>query len=243
LKKKKDDSEIIDDADHEPPVRLYKISVKDKKITRLTANTDWIESWSVSKDGKYAAASHAKSLHYQFDQKVPPIAVLHNLSDGTEKADFHGRARAALWFRVGSRWLRILCDRSLFDRSEIPDCDDSKRLFLRYGLGQVRRNSSGLGKTASGLGLSTRLAGLLPTWRRAVIRSWRATPRRKSGSGADVAQAISYGRACEEYSRVRLERRRKKRSSTTIRRRASCRKFTARNSMARKSFRRCKSRN
>jgi Tol biopolymer transport system component len=44
LKKKKDDSEIVDDADHAPPVRLYKISVKDKKITRLSANTDWIES-------------------------------------------------------------------------------------------------------------------------------------------------------------------------------------------------------
>src|SRR5271169_3982325 len=29
LKKKKDDSEIVDDADHAPPVRLYKISVKD----------------------------------------------------------------------------------------------------------------------------------------------------------------------------------------------------------------------
>jgi dipeptidyl aminopeptidase/acylaminoacyl peptidase len=85
LKKKKDDSEIIDDADHAPPVRLYKISVKDKKITRLSTNTDWIESWSVSKDGRFAAASHAKSLHYEFDQKVPPIAVLHNLSDGTEK--------------------------------------------------------------------------------------------------------------------------------------------------------------
>jgi dipeptidyl aminopeptidase/acylaminoacyl peptidase len=85
LKKKKDDSEIVDDADHAPPVRLYKISVKDKKITRLSTNTDWIESWSVSKDGKYVAASHAKSLHYEFDQKVPPIAVLHNLGDGTEK--------------------------------------------------------------------------------------------------------------------------------------------------------------
>jgi dipeptidyl aminopeptidase/acylaminoacyl peptidase len=94
LKKKKDDSEIVDDADHEPPVRLYKISVKDKKITRLTANTDWIESWSVSKDGKFVAASHAKSLHYEFDQKVPPIAVLHNLSDGTEKQIFtEGRVR------------------------------------------------------------------------------------------------------------------------------------------------------
>ncbi len=94
LKKKKDDSEIVDDADHEPPVRLYKISVKDKKITRLTTNTDWIGSWSVSKDGKFVAASHDRSLHYTFDQKVPPIAILHNLSDGTEKQIFtEGRVR------------------------------------------------------------------------------------------------------------------------------------------------------
>ena len=94
LKKKKDDSEIVDDADHAPPVRLYKISVKDKTITRLTTNMDWIESWSISKDGKFVAASHAKSLHYEFDQKVPPIAVLHNLSDGTEKQIFtEGRVR------------------------------------------------------------------------------------------------------------------------------------------------------
>ncbi|MGB9466252.1 MAG: prolyl oligopeptidase family serine peptidase [Candidatus Acidiferrum sp.] len=94
MKKKKDDSEIVDDADHAPPVRLYKISVKDKKITRLTTNTDWIGSWSVSKDGKLAVASHDRSLHYTFDQKVPPIAVLHNLSDGTEKQIFtEGRVR------------------------------------------------------------------------------------------------------------------------------------------------------
>ena len=33
-KKKKDDSEVVDDSDHEPPVRLFKIGVKDKKITR-----------------------------------------------------------------------------------------------------------------------------------------------------------------------------------------------------------------
>ncbi|HKN75590.1 MAG TPA: prolyl oligopeptidase family serine peptidase [Candidatus Acidoferrum sp.] len=91
LKKKKDDSEIVDDADHAAPVRLYKISVKDKKITRLSMNTDWIEGWSVSKDGKFVAASHAKSLHYEFDQKVPPIAVLHNLTDGTEKQIFTER--------------------------------------------------------------------------------------------------------------------------------------------------------
>jgi Tol biopolymer transport system component len=99
-KKRKDDSEVADDADHAPPVRLFKINVKDKKITRLTTNTDWIANWSVSKDGKYAVAVHQKSLHYTFDQKVPPVTILHNLADGTEKQIFaEGRVypRAFSW--------------------------------------------------------------------------------------------------------------------------------------------------
>ncbi len=100
LKKKKDDSEIVDDADHAPPARLFKLSVNDKKITRLTNNADWIQDWSVSKDGKFAVAVHAKSLHYTFDQKTPPVTILHNLADGTEKQIFtEGRLRP-----VGLRW-------------------------------------------------------------------------------------------------------------------------------------------
>ena len=100
LKKKKDDAEIVDDSDHAPPVRLFKVNAKDKKITRLTTNTDWIQDWSVSKDGKYAVAVHAKSLHYTFDQKTPPVTMLHNLSDGAEKQVFtEGRLRP-----VGLRW-------------------------------------------------------------------------------------------------------------------------------------------
>jgi len=87
-KKRKDDSRVVDDAEHEPPVRLFKITMKDKKITRLTSNTDWIERWSASKDGKYAVAVHARSLHYEFDQKTPPITILHNLADGTQKQIF-----------------------------------------------------------------------------------------------------------------------------------------------------------
>ena len=99
-KKRKDDSEVADDADHKPPVRLFKISMKDKKITRLTTNNDWIGSWSVSKDGKFAVAVHEKSLHYTFDQKVPPVTILHNLADGSEKQIFaEGRVypRAFSW--------------------------------------------------------------------------------------------------------------------------------------------------
>jgi dipeptidyl aminopeptidase/acylaminoacyl peptidase/formylglycine-generating enzyme required for sulfatase activity len=101
LKRKKDDSEVVNDSEHEPPVRLYKISVKDKKITRLTNNTDWIGNWSVSKDGKYVAAIHEKSLHYTFDQKVPPVTILHDLSDGTDKTIFsEGRVQPR-----GFEWL------------------------------------------------------------------------------------------------------------------------------------------
>ncbi len=93
-KKKKDDSEVVDDAEHQPPVRLFKINVKDKKVSRLTTNTDWIRNWSVSKDGKFVVAVHAKSLHYTFDQKVPPVTILHNLTDGSEKQVFtEGRVR------------------------------------------------------------------------------------------------------------------------------------------------------
>ncbi|MGC2849980.1 MAG: prolyl oligopeptidase family serine peptidase [Candidatus Acidiferrum sp.] len=87
-KKKKDDSEVVDDAEHRAPVRLFKIVVKDKKITRLTTNTDWIQDWKASKDGKYVAAVHTRSLHYTFDQKVPPVTFLHNLADGSEKQIF-----------------------------------------------------------------------------------------------------------------------------------------------------------
>ncbi len=93
-KKKKDDSEVADDAEHTPFVRLFKINVKDKKVTRLTTNKDWIQNWVVSKDGKFVAAVHQKSLHYTFDQKVPPVVVLHHLADGTEKQIFtEGRGR------------------------------------------------------------------------------------------------------------------------------------------------------
>src|SRR5258708_6914385 len=111
MKKKKDDSEVVNDTEHEPPVRLYKITVKDKKITRPTPNSDWIDNWSVSRDGKYVAANHEKSLHYTFDQKVPPVTILHNLPDGTEKAIFTGG-------RVYARGFEWLPDSSGFSAWE-----------------------------------------------------------------------------------------------------------------------------
>src|ERR1051326_1786336 len=105
LKKKKDDSEVVDDAEHEPPVRLYKLNVKDRKVTRLTTNTDWIEDFGVSPDKKYAVASHAKSLHYTFDQKARPQVILHDLNSGESKqlfADVRVRPEGFEWAQDSS---------------------------------------------------------------------------------------------------------------------------------------------
>jgi len=104
-KKKKDDSEVVEDTKHTAPIRLYKINVKTKTITRLTTNTDWIERWGVSRDGKYVAASHAKSLRFEFDQKSPPVNILHDLTTGQEKTiltDGRIRAGAYAWAPDGS---------------------------------------------------------------------------------------------------------------------------------------------
>ncbi len=81
-KERKDDSDVIDDAAHTPPVRLFKFSVKDKKVTRVTDNTDWIRNFAVSHDGKRAVAVAERELSYEWDNKVPPVVYLVDVATG-----------------------------------------------------------------------------------------------------------------------------------------------------------------
>jgi dipeptidyl aminopeptidase/acylaminoacyl peptidase len=82
---KKDTSIIVEDEKHEPPQRLFKVDVKSKKITRLSGNTDRVESFAVSPDGKYAAAVSSQSLRYTYDHKVKPAAFLYDLETGAAR--------------------------------------------------------------------------------------------------------------------------------------------------------------
>jgi dipeptidyl aminopeptidase/acylaminoacyl peptidase len=88
LKEKKDDSRAVDDAAHTPPVRLFKVNVKTQEIARLTDNRDWIDILAVSPDGKKAVAVHARSLSYEFDQKVKPLTFLYDLATGKSQQLF-----------------------------------------------------------------------------------------------------------------------------------------------------------
>jgi dipeptidyl aminopeptidase/acylaminoacyl peptidase len=88
LKDEKDDTLVVEDERHEPPVRLFRVEVSSKKMTRLTENGDRIDKLAVSPDGKYAIAIHQRSLSYNFDNKIKPAVLLHDLNSGQVRPIF-----------------------------------------------------------------------------------------------------------------------------------------------------------
>jgi dipeptidyl aminopeptidase/acylaminoacyl peptidase len=101
---KKDDSTVIDDEKNEPPVRLFKVEVSSKKVTRVTDNTDRITALAVSPDGKYAVTIHNRSLAFVYDNKIKPIVLLTDLARGERKQLFKEpkyNIEAVRWTRDG----------------------------------------------------------------------------------------------------------------------------------------------
>jgi dipeptidyl aminopeptidase/acylaminoacyl peptidase len=88
LKEEKDDSIVVEDERHEPAVRLFRVDAASKYVTRLTENRDRIDKLAVSPGGRYAVAIHQRSLRYQFDNKIKPIVLLHDLSRGQDRRLF-----------------------------------------------------------------------------------------------------------------------------------------------------------
>ena len=84
-KKAKDTSQVVDDAEHEPPVRLFRVGLGKKGVEPLTRNSDWISEIAVSPDGRYAVVTAHQSLSYEFDQKVAPHTRLVDLATGEER--------------------------------------------------------------------------------------------------------------------------------------------------------------
>lgn len=91
LKERKDDSHVVDDSAHTPPVRLFSLSLKDKRITRVTDNTDWIEFFQPSWDSKKVVAVARRELSYAWDEKTPPVTYLIDLVTGARTQILPGR--------------------------------------------------------------------------------------------------------------------------------------------------------
>jgi len=90
IEAKQDTSVVVEDAEHEPPVRLFRFGIEGSDLTRLTTNDDWIRSIAVSPDGRFAYAQAQVSLSYQFDSQTPPRSMLVDLSTGETRDLFAG---------------------------------------------------------------------------------------------------------------------------------------------------------
>ena len=82
---RKDTSIIVEDRAVTPPVRLFRLDLTRNRLLRLATNDDWIEQIAVSPAGRYAVAVHRQSLRYEYDHKIKPATVLHDLQAGTSK--------------------------------------------------------------------------------------------------------------------------------------------------------------
>ncbi|MCX6570186.1 MAG: prolyl oligopeptidase family serine peptidase [Candidatus Aminicenantes bacterium] len=100
LKRKKDSTRVVDDVGHEPPVRLFKLTIKDKKVARLTDNTDFIQSWAVTPDGKRAMTVDGQYLSFEWDHKILPKVFLCDLEKGTSKEILAGKRLVPLGIRA-----------------------------------------------------------------------------------------------------------------------------------------------
>jgi len=90
-KERKDDSNVVDDTPHTAPIRIFKFSIKDQKVTRLTDNADWIINFELSRDKKQLVAEARRELSYAWDQKIPPVTYLVNINTGDRAEIFSGQ--------------------------------------------------------------------------------------------------------------------------------------------------------
>lgn len=97
-KKRSDTGYAVEDTLDAPPVRIWSLALKDRKLKRLTDNPDPIQVMAVSPDGTRAVTRNTVSLSYGFDARTPPKTYLVELATGarreilTTALDHDGRA-------------------------------------------------------------------------------------------------------------------------------------------------------
>jgi len=78
-KKRKDTSFVAEDQEHMIPYRLFILSLKDKKLKRLTDNKDQITNFALSHDKNWILTRNNQSLRFRVDQKIKPKYFLINV--------------------------------------------------------------------------------------------------------------------------------------------------------------------
>ncbi len=85
LKKRGDNTLVVEDTVHFKPTRIYSFNTKTKQIKRLTGNQYPVGEFEISSNGKWLVTSHMMSPDYEVDANPKPTYYLWNLKKGTKR--------------------------------------------------------------------------------------------------------------------------------------------------------------
>ncbi len=77
-----DDAQVVADADHYPPVRLFARDLRARRTRRLTRNAGQITEFAVSPDGRRIVLAINRDVDYRYNNDVPPAQYLYDVDRG-----------------------------------------------------------------------------------------------------------------------------------------------------------------
>jgi dipeptidyl aminopeptidase/acylaminoacyl peptidase len=78
----KDETQVVEDAQRQKRLRLFRLDLAAKKVTRLTTNSSPITQFAVSPDGAWVALQINVSPSFEADARIKPENYLLRLADG-----------------------------------------------------------------------------------------------------------------------------------------------------------------
>ncbi len=113
IENEKDNTEIVEDLDHWAPSRIFSFDIDKKEIKRVTENDYQVNSYSVSKDGKYLVYQLMTSPRFGIDGQSKPQYFLKNLTNNSEQQILEGlQSPSNFQFTASSKGFYFLATKS-----------------------------------------------------------------------------------------------------------------------------------
>ncbi len=192
-KKAKDKTRVVEDIDlfRDGAVRLFRFSLDDKKLKRLTTNRDRIQRFFVSPKQRYVIAVHSVDPANAAEGRFPPRVVWYDLESGSELeiyGDRKSKPRSFAFWRDGeglyARVPHMTIDGE--DSASIQRLDMLRTSDLTAGRFALERVDLDWDRSMSGSFFVTE-DGFVTGLAHGVETAWARYVRQADGSHAKVA--------------------------------------------------------
>jgi dipeptidyl aminopeptidase/acylaminoacyl peptidase len=191
LEEKKDDGQVVEDAAHFEPMRVFRLEPEGKDMVRVTDNDDRVGEFEVSPDGRWLVTRHTTNPWEEVDYREKPVYFLWDL-EGRGSREIWTDPRfdpSSLGWSPDSRWIYGITVRTSHPERESYvgvqelqryDLETGKTTRLEldhdWGLGETFRGESYV-PTREGVVVAL-AAGARNEW--AVLQGFGEKPARKA---------------------------------------------------------------